>query len=284
MKNKLLQTEVPIYTVDAFTDVPFSGNPAAVCVLSDPIEEELMLKIAAEMNLSETAFVFPVKDGELSNGNSFRLRWFTPKVEVPICGHGTLATSKVLFEEYGLNFDKISYITKSGTLTAVKYENKIALDFPLDKPKSFNASSELLSALGISSYKNAIIGEDTRKLVIEIESPEIVKKLKPNFMKLEKVEFEEVVKGVAVTAASTGKYDFISRYFNPWAGVNEDPVTGSVHTLLTTYWSKLLHKKELLAYQASPRGGEIQLRVGDAGRVDLIGDAVIISKGKILLG
>ncbi len=273
--------KIPIYQVDAFTKEQFKGNPAAVCLLEKWLSDDLMQKIAKENNLSETAFVIPLEGFEINQEKIFSLRWFTPKTEVNLCGHATIATSEVLFNEIGIQSEQIIYETQSGTLIAKKIDNGIALNFPIDEPLEISLSNDILEAMGIDSYENAIIGKNTKKLVIHLKTESEVLKLTPNFEKLKHLEFKVDVKGIGVTCSGNAKYDFISRYFNPWAGVNEDPVTGSVHTLLASYWSRLLNKDKLKAYQASDRGGEITLNVLPENRVELIGQAVIVLKGEL---
>lgn len=278
MKNK-----IKIYQVDAFTSEAFKGNPAAVCILENDISDELMKNIAQEMNLSETAFVKPLKNLNIGKGNLFSLRWFTPEVELDLCGHATIATSKVLFDEFNIKEQYIKYETKSGLLTAKKKDEKISLDFPIDKALDFNLTQDILDAMGIRSYSKAIIGEKTRKLVIEVKDKENIINLKPNFEILKLLKFKSDVKGIGVTCRGNEKYDFISRYFNPWDGINEDPVTGSVHTLLANYWSNKLNKMDMNAYQASNRSGEISLKLLENDRVKLSGEAVIVLRGELYL-
>lgn len=268
-----------MYQVDVFTDQYYKGNPAAVCVLDEEIEEKYMKLIAAEMNLSETAFVLPI-DKET---NLYSLRWFTPEVEVSLCGHGTIGTSKVLFDVVGIDAKEIIFQTKSGKLTAKKYCNGIGIDLPLDKPEDFEMPLGLLEALGIKDYEDVKIGKNTRKIIIKIKEEHDILQLNPNFEQMKYLKNGENLKGVAVTTNNTNKYDFISRYFNPWAGVNEDPVTGSVHTVLAPYWSGILNKNEMNAYQASPRGGDILLKIKDENRIELIGNSIIVLKGEIIV-
>lgn len=274
---------LPLYQVDAFTERRFCGNPAAVCLLTEPLADEVLRSIAAEMNLSETAFLTPL-DGDYSpRARAFRLRWFTPLVEVPLCGHATLATTKVLFDELGIEADAVSYTTLSGILKARRDAGGIALDFPLDEPVSVPPVPELLAALGITDYEQIVLGKTTRKLVVQVADAAAVSALNPDFGRLRSLAVPWGIKGVGVTAPAGPKYDFISRYFNPWAGVDEDPVTGSVHTLLARFWADKLDKTELRAYQASARGGEILLRLIPSGRVELVGQATIIFRGQLVL-
>ncbi|GAA0815127.1 PhzF family phenazine biosynthesis protein [Clostridium tertium] len=278
-----MRNKIKIYQVDAFTSESFKGNPAAVCILEDDISDELMKNIAQEMNLSETAFVKHLKNSNIGKGNLFSLRWFTPEVEVDLCGHATIATSKVLFDEFNIKEQYIKYETKSGLLTAKKKDEKISLDFPIDKALDFNLTQDILDAMGIRSYSKAIIGKKTRKLVIEVKDKENIINLKPNFEILKSLKFKSDVKGIGVTCRGNEKYDFISRYFNPWAGINEDLVTGSVHTLLANYWSNKLNKMDMNAYQASNRSGEISLKLLENDRVRLSGEAVIVLRGELYL-
>ncbi|CVK19011.1 PhzF family phenazine biosynthesis protein [Sporomusa sphaeroides] len=274
---------IPIYYVDAFTKECFTGNPAAVCVLTESIEDKYMQLIAKETNLSETAFVQPLAGQAVHQANRYSLRWFTPKCEVDLCGHATIATSKILFNRLGINGEQIIYETKSGRLTARKTDQGISLDFPIDDFSPVAVPAAIIEAMGIESYENAIIGNNTKKLVICVKTKSDVLKLTPDFEKMKNIEFAMTVKGVGVTCSGDEDYDCISRYFNPWAGINEDPVTGSVHTVLAAYWSKLLKKSELRAYQASDRGGEMVLRILTGNRVELIGQAVVVLKGELYI-
>ena len=278
-----MNKKIKLYQVDAFTKKAFKGNPAAVCILEEDISDELMISISKEMNLSETAFVKPLENKNISDCNLFSLRWFTPEVEVDLCGHGTIATSKTLFDEFNIKTNEIKYETKSGILISKKEKDKISLDFPIDNFLSYELSEEVLDAMGIKSYVKAVIGKNTKKLVIELNSEDEVINLNPNFDKLNLLKFNTQVKGVGVTSKGNGKYDFISRFFNPWAGVNEDPVTGSVHTILAKYWNSKLNKTEMLAYQSSNRGGEISIEVLENNRVKLSGEAIIVLKGELNL-
>ncbi len=269
--------ELAIYQVDVFTKDFFKGNPAAVCVLDKEIDEETMKDIAAEMNLSETAFLLPLD----KVNNIYSLRWFTPEVEVDLCGHGTIGTAKVLYEIMGIESDSITFKTKSGDLIAKKYDDGIGIDMPLDNYEDFIPNSEMLSALGINQFKTAKIGRVTRKAIIQVENEAIIRNLKPNFEVLRNTKSDVVVKGVGITTINCEGYDFLTRYFNPWAGINEDPVTGTVHTVLARYWGEILQKKEMIAYQASKRGGKLILKILDDDRLEIVGDAVITLKGQI---
>lgn len=265
-----------MYQVDVFTKEYYKGNPAAVCILDEEIEDEYMRNIAAEMNLSETAFVLPID----KERNIYSLRWFTPEVEVSLCGHGTIGTAKVIYDIFGVKSDEIIFKTLSGDLIARKYETGIGIDMPLDTPLDIEPPTELLDSLEIKEYEDIKIGKSTRKLIIKVKDESVILQLNPNFNEMKSIKFKDDIKGVAITTMDTNKYDFVSRYFNPWAGINEDPVTGSVHTVLASYWGKILNKVEMKAYQASPRGGELILKIND-DRVELIGDAIIVLKGEI---
>ncbi len=268
-----------IYQIDVFTDEPFKGNPAAVCILDEEISEEQMKLVAAEMNLSETAFVLPTN----KESDIYSLRWFTPEVEVPLCGHGTIGAAKVLFDVFKIESDEIIFETKSGKLIAKKSKGGIGIDMPLDEYEDIDLSADLLLALGIDKYMDAKVGKTTRKVIIRVDSEEQILNLNPDFNQMKSLKFKEDIKGVAITTNNTNKYDFLSRYFNPWAGINEDPVTGSVHTVLAKYWTDILNKKQFIAYQASNRGGKLNLKIRDEERLEVIGDAIIVLKGDIYL-
>jgi PhzF family phenazine biosynthesis protein len=261
---------IPIYVVDAFTNERFSGNPAAVCLLSAPMPEEWMQKVAAEMNLSETAFLSPYKNGYL-------LRWFTPNAEVDLCGHATLASAHILWELGKVHPDEmISFYTKSGILTARKDGEWIQMDFPSEPPEPIAAyPDELVEALGVEPL---FVGRNRFDYLIEIESEQQLRELQPNFTLLQQVK----TRGVIVTSrSSTEKFDFFSRCFFPAIGVPEDPVTGSAHCCLGPYWETKLGKSLLIAYQASKRGGVVKVEVNH-DRVGLSGQAVTVWKGELI--
>jgi PhzF family phenazine biosynthesis protein len=260
---------LPITQVDAFTDVPFAGNPAAVCVLPSPRDERWMQSVAREMNLSETAFL--VRDGD-----EFDLRWFTPAVEVALCGHATLASAHVLWEEKHLPEGKQArFHTKSGLLTADRAGEWIELDFPAKRPEVCAAPAGLAEALGATP---AYVGRNQFDYLVEVDSEETVRRLTPNHAALATLP----VRGVIVTSrAASAPYDFVSRFFAPGAGVAEDPVTGSAHCALGPFWEARLGKRIFTAYQASARGGVVRVSVvGD--RVKLGGKAVTVLRGELL--
>lgn len=283
MKECDLGGKIPTYQVDAFTDETFSGNPAAVCLLSHEYEDFMMQKIAAEMNLSETAFVRSLEGKPIEESQKFSLRWFTPKVEVPLCGHATLATAEVLFHEKEITVDEVEFETLSGTLKAKNTEEGILLDFPANPPEPVDPPRELLEAVGITGFKEVVLAKRARKLLVHLEKEEQLKNLEPDFVKMKEIRTKEGIWGVIITSASSPPYDFISRFFAPWVGIDEDPVTGAAHTVLAPYWSKILGKEEMTAYQASKRGGKLIVRYCPPDRVHLIGNAVIVLKGELYL-
>ncbi|MDW5551697.1 PhzF family phenazine biosynthesis protein [Methanosarcina sp.] len=257
-----------IYQVDAFTEKPFSGNPAGVCVLNEKPEEILMQNIAREMNLSETAFL--IKEGE-----KYNLRWFTPNAEVDLCGHATLASAHILWEKGYLRKDiEVKFSTKSGLLTAKTSDGWIELNFPALPEEKTEPSVELLEALGTQA---TYVGKNKFDYLVEVESEEIVTTMKPDFMKLLKLP----ARGVIVTSRAK-EYDFVSRFFAPQIGVLEDPVTGSAHCCLGPYWQKKLNKYEFIAYQASERGGILRVKVAD-NRVLISGKAITVLEGELLI-
>jgi PhzF family phenazine biosynthesis protein len=260
-----------ITQVDAFTNTPFAGNPAAVCVLPAPHSEDWMQKVAQEMNLSETAFLVRLEDG-------FDLRWFTPTTEVPLCGHATLASAHVLWSEGHLLPDEIArFHTKSGVLIAKKQGNWIELDFPVNYSQDTTAPIELGEALGvpIKTVKKNSLG-----YLVEVDSQELVQKLQPNFELLKTLPFSDVI--VTSLTHKDSEYDFVSRFFAPGLGINEDPVTGAAHCCLAPFWRDRLGKDEFLAYQASSRGGVLKIRYDGGSRVYLGGQAVTVVRGELI--
>lgn len=259
-----------LYQVDAFADEAFTGNPAAVCLLSVPRDEIWMQQVAREMNLSETAFLWKQEDG-------FTLRWFTPAAEVDLCGHATLASAHILWEAGLLKPDEPArFHTRSGLLTAARKGDWIELNFPVLFEEPATAPAELVAALGVTPK---YIGKFGARYLIEVDTEEAVRNLTPDFHALKRLP----ERGVVVTSAATSsEYDIVSRYFAPWVGVDEDPVTGSVHCCLGPFWSKRLGKNELKAYQASARGGVIYIRLKD-GRVHLGGRAITVLGGELFV-
>jgi len=258
-----------ISIVDAFTSRPFGGNPAAVCLLDGPRDEGWLQRVAAEMNLSETAFL-------IRQGEGYQLRWFTPEVEVDLCGHATLASAHTLWEtglhppEQGIRFE-----TRSGLLQAEREGDWIALDFPALLTYSTETPPGLAESLGVPL---SFVGSSKFDYLCEIESEEALRNLKPDLARLQSLK----TRGVIVTCRAKGDdYDFVSRFFAPGVGIPEDPVTGSAHCALGPYWADRLGKTEFLAFQASKRGGVVRVRV-DGNRIRLGGQAVTVVRGELL--
>ncbi|BCJ42621.1 oxidoreductase [Actinoplanes ianthinogenes] len=282
-----------IRIVDAFTDRPFAGNPAGVLILdSVPAgspaagafpdgafpAEEWMQRVAAEVNLSETAFLHRLPAG---GDADWALRWFTPAAEVALCGHATLGTTHVLHQD-GLARGPVRFATRSGILTAtVAEDGLITLDFPVAPLTAIDTDPALAAALGTDPLTTFWTGPNTDDVLVEVADEKTVRALTPDFGALAKV----TSRGAVVTARAedpSAGYDFVSRFFGPAVGVNEDPVTGSAHTALTPYWSERLGRTSLTGYQASPRGGLVQVtHRGD--RVDLAGRAVTTIDGNLLI-
>jgi len=259
-----------IVQVDAFTDRLFGGNPAAVCVLPEPRDAAWMQAVAREMNLSETAFLH-------ANGDGYALRWFTPAVEVALCGHATLASAHVLWQDGHLPLDRTArFHTKSGLLTAERRGAWIEMDFPAKRERAAEPPPGMLAALGLRDAR--YVGRNEFDYLVEVDGEATVRGLTPDFAGLAKVE----ARGVIVTSrAASSDCDYVSRFFAPAAGVNEDPVTGSAHVCLAPYWSAKLGRPELVGYQASPRGGVVRTHArGD--RVGLGGQAVTVLAGELL--
>ena len=259
---------IRITQVDAFTSRPFAGNPAGVCVLPAPRPEEWMRNVAREMNLSETAFLAPCGDG-------FNLRWFTPAVEIDLCGHATLASAHVLWEEGHLPAGaQARFHTRSGLLLADREGEWIHLDFPRKPEEPCDPPPGLAAALGAAPV---YIGRNQFDYIAEFASEQTVRGMQPDFTALKKLQ----VRGVIVTARGSAPYDFVSRFFAPGSGIDEDPVTGSAHCCLGPFWAARLGKTEFLAWQASARGGEVRVRLaGD--RVLLGGQAVTVLRCELV--
>lgn len=259
---------VRITQVNAFTSRPFGGNPAAVCILPEPRPNAWMQDVAREMNLSETAFLV-ARDG------GYDLRWFTPAVEVDLCGHATLASAHVLWETSALAPDEQAcFHTRSGLLTAVRRGDLIELDLPAKPEKESTVPRGLYEALGVPPH---YVGMSQFDVLIQVESETVVRKVHPDFDKLRSLP----VRGIIVTArASSPSYDVVSRFFAPAVGVDEDPVTGSAHCVLATFWAPRLGKSEFVAYQASQRGGIVHVALRGS-RVQLGGHAVTIFEGDL---
>jgi len=264
---------IPFFQVDAFSDRPFAGNPAAVCLSTKALAPELMQSIAAEMNLAETAFPMPTAEP-----GGWVLRWFTPALEVDLCGHATLAAAKVLFDQGEPG--PLRFATRSGELVVDQEEDgRLRMDFPAMVPEVASAPAGLLDALGCRADAACLRGPVGQYWQVVLPTQAEVAALRPDFGRLGRLGLDGRI-GVAVTA-SADTYtdrDFVSRFFAPWAGIDEDPVTGSAHCMLAPYWANRLGRTEMSARQISRRGGDLDVRVrGD--RVDLIGQAVIVAEG-----
>lgn len=259
-------TEIRCLQIDAFTDRPFAGNPAAVCLLDAEQDASWMQAVAAEMNLSETAFVRPLDDG-------YELRWFTPAVEVDLCGHATLAAAHALWTEGVIEGGRpIRFHTRSGLLTCTQADDVIELDFPATPVQAAEPTEELSLALGVEPV---FVGQSTFDALVLVHREEIVRSLAPDFGSLRQLP----MRGIIVTAAAADpRFDFVSRFFGPAVGIDEDPVTGSAHCCLGPFWSERLDKTVMTAYQASARGGVVRVRVS-GNRVVLGGRAVTVMSG-----
>lgn len=256
-----------IYQVDSFSSEPFGGNPAAVCPLDGPAEERWMQNVAAEMNLSETAFLY-------KEGDKYNLRWFTPTVEVDLCGHATLASAHILWSEGIDSAERLTFSTRSGDLSAKKSGDLIELDFPSSPASGCESPNGLLEALGATAV---FVGNSQNGYLVEVGSLQELKALRPDFGALGKLP----VSGVVVTApGGDTEYDFMSRFFAPAYGIDEDPVTGAAHCVSGPFWADKLGKATLRAFQASARGGEVFVTVAD-DRVLLGGRAVTVLRGEI---
>jgi PhzF family phenazine biosynthesis protein len=260
----------PLFQVDAFASGPFTGNPAAVCLLDAPADPAWMQAVAAEMNLSETAFILTL-DGEAGR---FGLRWFTPTVEVDLCGHATLAGAHVLWETRRMPAEVAArFETRSGVLTATRAGDDVALDFPADPVAGAESDPDLLEAIGL---RDAVASTGRIGWVLEVPDERAVRDARPDFTRLAAFDL-----AVLTARADDAAYDFVSRCFGPKFGIDEDPVTGSAHCALGPYWAERLGKNELTGYQASARGGVVRVRV-DGDRTVLGGRAVTVTRGELV--
>ena len=267
--NRIRQS---VIQVDAFTDQPFAGNPAAVCVSPAPLNETLMQRIATEMNLSETAFLYP-----LAEAGNYSLRWFTPTAEIDLCGHATLASAHVLWTEGHLAADITArFHTKSGELSVAPQGELLRMDFPAQPVQDASVSPNLVGAMNHADIVHC--SRNRVNILVELRSQKAVANLIPDFDKFKKLNCQ----GVIVTSAGDAPYDFVSRYFVPSMGIPEDPVTGSSHCSLAPYWQAKLGKDKMVAYQASTRGGVIHVEC-TAERIYISGQAVTVMRGELLL-
>ncbi len=268
-ENRIRQS---VIQVDAFTDKPFAGNPAAVCVGETPLDEALMQQIATEMNLSETAFLYPLEDP----GN-YSLRWFTPTAEIDLCGHATLASAHVLWSEGHLSSNITArFQTKSGELRVTPKDNLLQMDFPAQPVHDAPLNPTLVAAMNHAEIVHG--ARNDVNYLVELRSHQAVANLTPDLDKIAKLPYQ----GVIVTSRGEAPYDFVSRYFVPAMGIPEDPVTGSSHCSLAPYWQTKLGKDKMLAYQASARGGELHVECTPE-RIYISGQAVTVMRGELLL-
>lgn len=267
--------EIPIWQVDAFADKPFSGNPAAICFLSQFPDEFWMQSVASEMNLSETAYVVPS-----GNPNEFHLRWFTPMVEVDLCGHATLASAHTLIQQQRVDPSlPIRFLTRSGCLTCDSNGDVITMDFPATPPSQPLDPSTLSLLQASLDVTPVFTGKSREDVLIVVNGEDTVRALQPDFGRIAQIE----TRGIILTAASDDRdIDFVSRFFAPRFGVNEDPVTGSAHCCLAPYWSAHFGREKLTGFQASRRGGVVYTEV-NGDRVKLSGKAVTVMKASLLV-
>jgi PhzF family phenazine biosynthesis protein len=261
------------FIVDSFTDTPFKGNPAGVCLVDSDLSDEMMLHIAQELNLSETAFISPY-----ASDIAFAIRYFSPKMEIPLCGHATLASAKVIFSVYDLS--EVHFINiQDLDLYATELDGQIVMEFPVYETRPADAPPALLAALGVKAIKNSVYNEETKILLLEIAEAEELAGLNPDFAALQRSH--DSINGVLVTAPSAGDgYDFHSRYFWPWSGTNEDPVTGGTHTFLAKYWASRLGKTKMKSFQSSKRTGSMDVELV-AGKLRIQAPAVIVFEGRL---
>lgn len=255
--------------VDAFASEPFAGNPAAVVVLDGPGDEAWMRAVAREMNLSETAFVHP-------HAAAWAIRWLTPAVEVDLCGHATLAAAHVLWEAGGP--EEITFRSRSGLLTARRGEGGGTLALPARPAHGASAPQGLVEALGIAAP--TFVGRSVDDWLVVVDDEDVVRRITPDLPRLRAIEARGIIVSAPAAGSAGGGYDFISRFFAPRAGVDEDPVTGSAHCTLGPHWAERLGRRRLRAFQASPRGGELSVEVAEDG-VRLTGRAITVARGEV---
>lgn len=275
----MTERRIPYYTVDAFTDSPFGGNPAAVCLDADDISDEGRLRIAQEMNLSETAFIHDPGPGGVR-----RLRWFTPVAEVPLCGHATLASAHVLLREMGAHGPAV-FDSASGRLIVAEDAGRLLMDLPAAPATEAPMPPGLMEALDPTAAPAAarpVFAASDKVALVALPSEDAVLAVRPDFGAMARLALPGALMGVAVTApGAEPEVDFVSRFFAPWLGVDEDPVTGVAHTTLTPWWAGILGKAEMSARQRSRRGGSLRVR-NRGDRVELIGQAVTVASGTMV--
>lgn len=260
------------YIVDSFTDQPFKGNPAGVCLAEAFPPEDIMRRIAKELNLSETAFVVP-----LEKSGMFAIRYFSPKTEISLCGHATLASAKIIFERGAM--DEVHFKTvRNVDLAVCETRGQITMKFPLYETRAADVPEALLDALGLPDVISTVCNTETNILMLEIKNPQQLRELNPDFDKLQKSHRD--INGVLVTSPGLDGYDFYSRFFWPWSGTNEDPVTGATHTFLAPFWAEKLGKKKLKSFQCSERTGFMELEILDSALM-IKGNAIVIFEGQL---
>jgi PhzF family phenazine biosynthesis protein len=265
---------VPIIQVDAFTDTPFRGNPAAVCLLKTPRDDQWMANVAMEMNLAETAFL--VADAD--DAGAYQLRWFTPAVEVALCGHATLASAHVLWQEGHIARGTAArFHTKSGLLTCTQVDNWIEMDFPATFVQPADPPAQLAEAIG-TEFR--FVGRSKFDYLVEVSDENTLRGLKPNHRLLGELPVRGVISTALAAAENRNRYDFVSRFFAPGSGIDEDPVTGSAHCSLAPYWAPRIGRQAMTGYQMSSRGGIVKVRHAD-DRVFLSGQAVTVLRGAL---
>lgn len=267
--------QIKTFIVDAFTNEPFQGNPAGVCLLEEAIDAQKMQSIASELNLSETAFLLKPNHSD----NHYNIRYFTPAVEIDFCGHATLASSKVVLDK--LKLERVDFSTHSGLQLAANREDSfIKMDFPLYGTVPYAANRDLIEAFGIESPISTRLAKDLDMVIIEVADKQTLQKISPDFQKALK-STDNIKEMVVTTRSDDAVYDFYSRCFCPWIGINEDPVTGASHSVLAKYWGDKLGKKEMSAYQLSRRGGFLNLKIADANKLEVRSQAKIVFEGTL---
>ncbi len=266
-------SESRIFVVDSFTDQPFKGNPAGVHVSTETLTDSYMQSLATELGFSETAFITPQ-----NTENSIPIRYFSPIMEIPLCGHATLAASKIVFEQS--DAQNLTFETKEHLkLKVTKSGERIEMDFPVYGLETADAPPKLLEAIGIEQVEYAGFNRETEILMLEIDSFQLLAGLTPNFPAL--IESHDSISGLLITAKGDGEFDFHSRFFWPWSGGEEDPVTGATHTFMAKYWSDKLGKKILKSFQASKRTGAMEVEIVDDSSLKIRGHATVILEGKM---
>ncbi len=268
-------TKIETYIVNSFTDEPFKGNPAGVCLLDEDISDQFKLQIAKELGLSETAFLLPMNETQ-----TYDIRFFSPKMEIPLCGHATLASAKVMFNKHPSQSTFTFKNIEGLALKVSQLTDGIQMNFPIYDTIPQEVPAEVLDALGIDQILNSTYNKETHILLLEISSSQVLRRLQPHYNRL--IASHSNINGVLVTALSDDKnFDFESRYFWPWSGTNEDPVTGGTHTFLAKYWGERLNKKRMNSYQCSERSGFMTVELIDHNLMTITSNAQIVFEGSL---